>query len=351
VRLDGKSIPTAFILGAGATRGAIPHVLVNRKRIKAPLNFDFFEVAETYARARGVGSADAKRLDRIKKMFKTELPAKWPPPMETAFSLLYTAKDFPEIYASRSGPKPDPGERRELDDFLSLLFDILYALDHGAPANTGYDRLASVLESDDALITLNYDTMLDSALIRRGWDPKAGYALSGGSKKVKWKPSPAAEAQNAKGVRLLKLHGSLNWWVRGSSSSLSNVFSMKPVVVTPPRTNDQSGKIRQIIPPIYGKVFGHPHWRKLWKTGFDALCDAELLVVVGCSIVETDYHLQALLRRVVKERKKRMNKFNDVILVDRVQIRRRWQKVLKGSVNRYTGFKTFEAFLSQGVNA
>ncbi len=351
MKLDGKSIPTAFILGAGATRGAISHVLVNRKRIKAPLNLDFFKVAETYARARGADSADAKRLARIKTIFKTELPAKWPPLMETAFSLLYTAKDFPEIYASRSGPKPDPGERRELEDFLSLLFDILYVLDHHAPADTGYDRLAGVLESGDALITLNYDTMLDSALTRRGWDPRVGYALSGGSQKVKWKPAPTPDVQNAKGVRLLKLHGSLNWWVRGSPASLSNVFSMKPVMVTQPRTNDQAGKIRQIIPPIYGKVFGHSHWRKLWKAGFDALCDAELLVVVGCSIVETDYHLQALLRRVVRERKKRGDKFNDVILVDRVRIRRRWQKVLKGSVHRYTGFKSFEAFLSQGVNA
>lgn len=344
--IHGESIPTAFILGAGATRGAIPHVLVNNKRIKAPLNFDFFKVAETYARARGAGSADARRLDRIKTSFETDLPVRWPPPMETAFSLLYTAKDFPEIYASRSGPKPDAGERRELDDFLSLLFGILNVLDRGTKGDTGYDRLVSVLEDGDTIITLNYDTMLDSALVRRGWDPRTGYALGGGSQKVKWKPLAGTDTRAANGVKLLKLHGSLNWWVRGSSSTLSNVFSMKPVVVTPPRTNDRSGKIRQIIPPIYGKVFSHSHWRKLWKTAFTTLCNAELLVVVGCSIVETDYHLQALLRRVVKERKKHQDKFDLVILVDRVRIRRRWQKVLKGAVARHTSYKSLEAFLT-----
>lgn len=349
--INGKSIPTAFILGAGATRGAIPHVLVNRKRIKAPLNFDFFKVAETYACASGIASADSKRLARLKTIFKTELPAKWPPPMETAFSLLYTAKDFPEIYASRPGPRPDAGERRELDDFLSLLFDILFALDHNSKGTTGYDRLAGVLESGDALITLNYDTMMDSALIRRGWDPQTGYALGGGGSKVKWKPIAGITSPTAKGVKLLKLHGSVNWWVRGTHATLSNVFSMKPVVVTPPRTNSQADKIRQIIPPIYGKVFGHSHWRKLWKAAFDALCSAELLVVIGCSIVDTDYHLQALLRRAAKERKKHGDRFDKVILVDRVRIRRRWHKVLKGAAARFTGYKSFETFLKNGAGA
>lgn len=347
--VEGKSIRTVLFLGAGATRGAIRHVLVERKRIKPPLNSDFFKIAETYARARGFGSPAAKRLGRIKKIFKTDLPTKWPPPMETAFSLLYTAKDFPEIYASGPGPKPVAGERHELDDFVSLLFDILNALDRETKGETGYDRLAGVLEHGDTILTLNYDTTLDSALVRKGWDPRSGYALGGGSEKVKWKPLAHAKTGTASGVKLLKLHGSLNWWVRGSPSKLSDVFSKKPVVITQPRWNDKSDKIRQIIPPIYGKVFSHTHWRKLWHTAFTALCSAELLVVVGCSIVETDYHLRALLGRVVKERKKRRHKFKDVLLVDRVQIRRKWRNVLKGALTRHTGYKSLEAFLKKGV--
>jgi hypothetical protein len=114
--------------------------------------------------------------------------------------------------------------------------------------------------------------------------------------------------------------------------------------------NGITRKIRQVIPPIYGKVFGHAHWRHLWGESFRALCSTELVVVVGCSIVDTDYHLQALLRRVVKERKKRGDRFANVILVDRVRIRRRWKKVLKGAVISYREFTSFEEFLKRGVH-
>ena len=41
----GVSKKTVFILGAGATRGAFPYVRVNKKKILAPLNGDFFPLS------------------------------------------------------------------------------------------------------------------------------------------------------------------------------------------------------------------------------------------------------------------------------------------------------------------
>ena len=345
--VNNKSRRTVLLLGAGASRGAVKHIVVNKKRIRPPLNADFFAVAETLARASGPNTATSNRLRRLKKLFKTDLPAKWPPPMETAFSLLYTAKDFPEIYASRPGRKPSAGERQELNDFLALLFDMLTVLDKKSDSN-GYDRMVSVLEAEDTIITLNYDTLLDSALVRHGWDPQIGYLLSGGLKKIKWASDRAVSAEPLEKVHLLKLHGSLNWWVRGTPATLSNVFSKKPVLVTAPRVNEPAKMIRQIIPPIYGKVFAHSHWRRLWKAAFNALSEAEQLVVVGCSIVETDYHLQALLRRSVKERKKAGVALR-AILVDRTRIRRRWQRVLRGAHAQYEAYNNLELFLTKGA--
>ena len=340
-------VKTVFILGAGATRGAIRHVIHNRKRIKPPLNADFFKVAETYASAKGKNSPDAKRLARLKRVFKEEIPMKGLPTMEEAFSLLYIVKDFPEIYRKRPGKKPVPGNRKEIDDFLYLTFDILALLDRNKEHETGYDRLAGKLGPDDTIISLNYDTLLDSALVRRGWNPKNGYRLGGGKRKVEWGPNQVDDNTHLAGVSLLKLHGSINWFVRGSYTSLSKVFSSKPVLVSGPRSNEIGGHIRQIVPPIYGKIFEHGHWRTLWTNAFQELCEAELFVLIGCSLIDTDFHLRALISRVVRHRKESDQPFRRAILVADTKTRRKWQKALKGSCRATTGFPRFEAFLKK----
>lgn len=347
VIVKDSDFKTVFILGAGATRGAIKHVIHNRKRIKPPLNADFFKVAETYAKAQGRNSVDAKRLARLKRVFREEIPVKGLPTMEEAFSLLYIAKDFPGIYRKGPGKKPAPGNRKEIEDFLYLTFDILAQLERHADRQTGYDRLTTKLGSDDAIISLNYDTLLDSALIQRGWNPKNGYRLGGGKRKIEWESNQPNDNTHLAGVSLLKLHGSINWFVRGTYAGLSKVFSSKPVLVSGPRRNEIGGHIRQIVPPIYGKIFEHGHWQKLWTNAFQELCEAELFVLIGCSLIDTDFHLRALISRVVKHRKESSQPFRRAILVADTKTRRKWQKALKGSCRSMTGFPSFEAFLKK----
>ena len=341
--INGTNFKTTLLLGAGATRGALSHVLVNKKRIKPPLNADFFKVAETFARAKGPKSAVDKRFKRLTKVFEEQIPVKGTPTMEEAFSLLYTAKDFPEIYKTGPGKKPAAGNRKEIEDFLRLTFDILRLLDDGS--DTRYDSLASRLGPDDTIISLNYDTLLDSTLVRHGWDPRKGYGLPGGKRKTTWPPHPGASPRDLSRVRLLKVHGSVNWFVRGSFGNLAKAFESKPVVVTAPRKNEKSGYIRQIVPPIYGKIFDHNHWRTLWTQGFEGLCSAEVLVVIGCSLIDTDFHLRALLSRVVKQRKKTGAKFRSAIFVAGTKTRRKWQRTLKGSYKNTKGYPRLDQFL------
>lgn len=348
--INGKNYKTAFIFGAGATRGAIQHVLVNRKRIKPPLNADFFKVAKIYAKAMGTRSVDKQRLTHLIRVFKDEIPLKRPT-MEDAFSLLYTAKDFPEIYKTGPGRRPAAGSRKEIEDFLRLTFDILRVLDSETNTHTKYDSLANKLGLDDTIISLNYDTLLDSALVRHGWDPRNGYGLPGGKRKIKWLPGVAGNQPDLGGVRLLKVHGSVNWFVRGSYGNLAKAFESKPVLVTAPRRNEKRGYIRQIVPPIYGKIFDHDHWRSLWTQGFEELCSANILVVIGCSLIDTDFHLRALLSRVVKHRRKTGNKFRSAIFVADTKTRRKWQKALKGSYKTTKGYPRFDVFLKKELNA
>jgi len=346
--INGTNLRTAFILGAGATRGAIRHRLFKKKRLRPPLNSDFFKVANTYARAQGANSADAKRLERLNHFFRVYLPVKQQNlNMETAFSLLFMAKDFPQIYGPTRGRHRNTGDQPEIEDFLRLTYNILITLDRPSKDKTAYDRMISKLGSNDTLISLNYDTLLDSALDRQGWNPKIGYCLGGGKRKINWSPKQLdPEMEN---ICLLKLHGSLNWFVGGSFANLSSVFTKKPAHVEIPRKNEISGHVRQIVPPIYGKFFGHDHWRSLWSKAYHSLCVAEELVVVGCSLVETDFHLRALLGRVTQRRKNENRPFKRVVFVDRSKIRNKWAYALKGSYSKKSLYPTFEAFLKREV--
>ncbi len=345
----GASKKTVFTLGAGATRGAFSHVTVNRKKIVAPLNGDFFRVVEAYVRAHNQDGAARARYKRIRKVFREEFPTrgKWPIPMEDAFSLLYVSKDFPEIYGGR-GRRRQAGSRQEIDDFLRLTFGILSDIELRAPETNLYKNLVSRLEPGDTIITLNYDTLLDSALVNAGWDPANGYGLMGGSQKIRWtrrKPVPSAKLSD---VKLLKLHGSLNWYVRGSIGNLGGIFAKKPsrvIISEKPRTNEFKRFVRQIIPPIYGKFFGHKHWRTLWKSAFEALVESEVLVVIGCSLVDSDFHLTGMLSNALLKRKKSHNWFDTVVAVDKgLKARRKWLKLVRGCTKGRVHYRSFSHF-------
>ncbi|MGH9739506.1 MAG: SIR2 family protein [Candidatus Acidiferrales bacterium] len=329
----------------------MPHVIINGKLLRPPLNRDFFHVADRFAESQE-NDAIAGRLKRVRKVFHDEFPTRglWPLPMETAFSLLYVSKDFPEIYAPQTGRRRTAGTRQEIQDFLRLTFGILTAVEAHAPAENPYSRLVSALGPRDTIVTLNYDTILDKALVKAGWsDPHFGYDLLGSANKVRWHMKRPACTSRLDKVRLLKLHGSLNWYIGGSFNRIGKVFDAKPTKVMmseQPRTNELSGHIRQIVPPIYGKFFNNPHWRRLWKRAYEALVRADCIVVVGCSLSSTDFHLSGMLSHAVIKRKSVGRKFRRAILVDRVSTRRRWEDVLKGCVSEKVVFATFEQFAS-----
>jgi hypothetical protein len=345
---NGVSRKTVFILGAGATRGAFSHARVHGKKIVAPLNGDFFRVARAFANADG-NHGFKERYDRIRKVFQQEFPTrgKWPIPMEVAFSLLYVSKDFPAIYGRR-GPHRHAGARKEIDDFLRLTFGILSSIEANVRGPNLYQRMVTKLEPHDTILTLNYDTLLDSALVDAGWDPSKGYGLTGGTGKIQWTRARPPLANSLAHVKLLKLHGSLNWYVRGSFERLGDVFEKKPskvLISQPPRINEMGGFVRQIVPPIYGKFFAHKHWQTLWTEAHSALVGAENLVVIGCSLVDTDFHLSGMLGNAIQRRKNDQQPFTLAVAVDRgLQVRRKWLTVVQGCAKKTSHYNSFEHF-------
>ncbi len=77
-----------------------------------------------------------------------------------------------------------------------------------------------------------------------------------------------------------------------------------------------------------------------------------MLIVIGCSLIDTDFHLRALLSRVAKWRKKQRSLFRSVVLVDKsVPVRHKWRRVLRGTSSEYRSINGFEKFLKGELSA
>src|SRR5206468_3883749 len=158
--------------------------------------------------------------------------------------------------------------------------------------------LAASLEPGDAVICLNYDTTMDNALARQGWSPRRGYGFELDTKKVRTIDRFSHDAQ-LRDVLLLKPHGSLNWLSKGSMREFEKVLEGRRApnveMTYAPKANVRRGFVRLFIPPLYVKFFANPFWRRLWDKAFERLRNAQVLVIVGCSLVQTDFHLRSIV--------------------------------------------------------
>jgi hypothetical protein len=122
-----------------------------------------------------------------------------------------------------------------------------------------------------------------------------------------------------KPIRLFKLHGSLNWWLRTREAepSLSTLFPTdrnKPVFVSNDR--EASGDVEKIqsqtatgrktwylwpllVPPIYDKqrITGMAVLQEVWDAAEKAIREAQRLVMIGYSLPDADVLARQMLRR------------------------------------------------------
>jgi len=118
------------------------------------------------------------------------------------------------------------------------------------------------------LISLNYDDVLDAAY--RQYYGAERYCFS-------LESDPAA----ARGIPLLKLHGSFNWTnktIRGRKRTI------------------------EIIPLGSTKSYMHPPYVCIWNQALETLIGCDALRVIGCSLSQNDVHLIDLLFKAHLER-------------------------------------------------
>lgn len=100
------------------------------------------------------------------------------------------------------------------NNMMFILANVINEAQNG-PSESLYRYLLHFCSPNDAFISLNWDTLLDRALVDTGgWNPNDGYGLRFASVlDGTWKAAAEGERAFSTDWKLLKLHGSTNWLV------------------------------------------------------------------------------------------------------------------------------------------
>lgn len=112
-------------------------------------------------------------------------------------------------------------------------------------------------------------------------------------------------------MRLLKLHGSLDWWwvprdesgVTLSRYDTGSTFGAPVPLTDENRSLHLPGLERFLIPPLATKsaYYRNPITRQLWQDAYRALCSAKRISLVGYSLPLTDIVMSGMLRSAIEK--------------------------------------------------
>ena len=138
------------------------------------------------------------------------------------------------------------------------------------------DPLAS-----SAFLTFNYDCVLEDAL------KDIGYDIDYGLRSVANKLFSSTDGNLGVGtIRVLKLHGSVNWMRKSRSASLQVVPAYSDVI--------KVAGVPEIVPPTWRKLFAK-EVVDVWKTALEEIERATRIVIIGFSMPPNDLHFKFLL--------------------------------------------------------
>lgn len=171
------------------------------------------------------------------------------------------------------------------------------------PDNELLDKFyKSFLGDETTIITFNYDLILERYLFSRGeWLPHDGYGFE-----ITNMPEIYPRYRIPSRVKILKLHGSLNWefddlfrrkleleWVDDNQLSFFPGYLIKD----PKNHFTYQGKhpASAWILPSWIKQFHYPELMAVWKSAAEALANADEIVVIGYSLPKEDVASGALI--------------------------------------------------------
>lgn len=283
---------TIILLGAGATRGA--EFVENTAGAMPPLDRDFFTQAQRL-------SANKPKilLDTLISDVVRTFGSNFSLTMEGYLTRLEQLSHVLDDYRFQGRP-PTNRYQRMRDDFLQVLAALLDESVGREPRCKYHQRLVEHLANTDAILSFNYDWLIDHALMQFGagkWNPRTGYGVptyTQGRRGVGTRYWACKDARNrpmypSRTIQLLKLHGSMNWFPVPQDRKPSRLELRK-------RWWHQNGRLKfEIAPPEWNKPTRSGVYVPVWRAARKALMNANALIFIGYSLPETDLPVQALL--------------------------------------------------------
>ena len=186
-----------------------------------------------------------------------------------------------------------------LRESLQTLFSLLVGMMVGKPRNPIHEAIASYCSEsrDTTIITTNYDLCIESAITSGRYTYEAIAPQNDES-----------EESDYGVVRVLKLHGSLNWYaclscdryVAADIESIDRAFQTGLYPVIAMCQTCQATSQQLIVPPITQKYQIHPRLLDIRQAAEQALSLAKVIIVVGYSFTENDEYILRMVSRAVE---------------------------------------------------
>ena len=219
-----------------------------------------------------------------------------------------------------SGAKPNKA-RRQLLDLIALTLEKVICR---GPCRH-HRRLVDGLGPDDAVITFNWDLLLDNVVASSNpGGPNYGTNLL--------EPlSTLNLPQSAEVPKILKLHGSMNWMTcPRCRKSFAHILQGKPAAsyhagqdVNCRYCNGPTEPL--MIPPTLLKNYRHPVIKAVWDEAGRALQQADEITIIGYSLPLTDFKAKWLFMRTSAARKTQLRRLTIIDKEPEPVVRRRLQ--------------------------
>lgn len=306
-----------FILGAGATAG----YSVQQPEIPPPVARNFLSASVSLCRANRLHRED---FDAVWEFVERHY--------RISFDQLVTGQlDIEELLtlADLSG---NATMRRQLIRLIILTLDsILYGYE--CPHHR---RLLDSLQPQDAIITFNWDLILDNIAQRHCSGPDYGA------------PCLHVSGRRLNGTRsplILKLHGSFNWMSCPRCKRYNAVLGAGKIVAR----NEENGgtacpECRRAMQPIMiyptlFKKYDSSVCREVWERARCILRGARDITIIGYSLPPTDFAAKWLFMQTAAERQQPLERFT-IIDLEPTRLRDRFTAAFQApaeNVNLVTG--------------